>query len=242
MNQSVHVQSGPELVDTESNALMSSGSAVNSPIPGDLGALPVEAGLALTPSASQCNPYTGVWHDQAPTSDQQSAQPNHNTTTQTVQESINVDQQSTQSHQPATSDSQIFTSSKPASIQQPNPKAKARLSLIEWRWELFTWALGTATVLTMLLLLIMFKDQPVGRWNDKVQISATIAVISQLAQSSLTVSVAACIWQLKWHLLLHRRRTIEIELLDEASRGPEGSSMILRNIFRRPERLLQIDE
>jgi hypothetical protein len=98
---------------------------------------------------------------------------------------------------------------------------------MEWRWELFTWALGTCAVAVIFGLLCWSKDKPLTRWHSKIQVSTIIAVLSQVAQSALIVSIAACIGQSKWVLLKDRQRIIEIQRFDEASRGPEGSLTLL---------------
>lgn len=66
---------------------------------------------------------------------------------------------------------------------------------IEWHWELITWSLGTCAIAVIVLLLCQFKDKPSVRWNSKVQLSAIVAALSQVAQSALVVSDPACIGQ-----------------------------------------------
>ena len=120
----------------------------------------------------------------------------------------------------------------------PNPTAspgtgahrnhhKLTIVLVEWRWELFTWALGTLAMSLILALLCVYKDKSITSWKSKVQISVVVAIFSQLAQSALIVSVSATIGQAKWSTIQERRSTIDVERVDEAMRGPEGSMKML---------------
>ncbi|KAH7076855.1 hypothetical protein BKA63DRAFT_291604 [Paraphoma chrysanthemicola] len=104
---------------------------------------------------------------------------------------------------------------------------KLPLVFVEWRWELFTWALGTIAMSLILALLCIYKDRPLTSWKSKIQISAVVAIFSQVAQSALIVSVSATIGQAKWSTLTSKRPTIDVERYDEAMRGPEGSIKML---------------
>lgn len=107
--------------------------------------------------------------------------------------------------------------------------------LVEWRWELFTWALGTIAMSLILALLCIYEDRPITSWKSKVQISAIVAIFSQVAQSALIVSVSATIGQAKWSSLTGKRRTIDVERYDEAMRGPEGSMKMLVAAISNPQ-------
>jgi hypothetical protein len=125
----------------------------------------------------------------------------------------------------------VLDDSKPVT---PVLKSQRRCFIIEWRWELFTWLVGTTAVWVMLALLVTFNGKPLRVWKSQIQITAIVSVLSQLAQSALTVSVVASIGQLRWLWLRDRQRTIIIERLDEATRGPEGSLRLLLEMFRQP--------
>jgi hypothetical protein len=58
-------------------------------------------------------------------------------------------------------------------------------------------------------------------------LATAIAALSQVAQSALLVSVSSCIGQLKWSYLRKECSTLDISRFDDASRGPQGSFMLL---------------
>jgi hypothetical protein len=103
----------------------------------------------------------------------------------------------------------------------------------EWRWELFTWSLGTAAIFTIMILLSGFRNQPTEQWKSRIQMNAMIAALAQTAQTALLVPIASSIGQLKWIWFQQKpRSTIDLERYDQASRGPEGSIKLL---FRYPK-------
>jgi hypothetical protein len=121
----------------------------------------------------------------------------------------------------------------PPRKQPTKGQQSSRYKLLEWRWELFKWALGTSALITVFILLLWFKEKPVSAWRSNVQMTAIIAALAQTAQSALMVPVAACIGQLKWTWFrANPQRTIDLETYDMASRGPEGSLKLLFKLSR----------
>ncbi|KAH7388826.1 hypothetical protein BKA66DRAFT_414697 [Pyrenochaeta sp. MPI-SDFR-AT-0127] len=125
-----------------------------------------------------------------------------------------------QSTQPQSSVSSVVIATGPVKNAKPS-------ILVEWRWEFFTWALGTVSGTAILVLLLSFKDKPLKLWSSPIQPAAIVAILSQISQSALIVSISACIGQSKWSWIRQKHHSIEIERFDEASRGPEGSLKLL---------------
>ncbi|KAH0548667.1 hypothetical protein GP486_007789, partial [Trichoglossum hirsutum] len=100
-----------------------------------------------------------------------------------------------------------------------------------WRWELFTWFLGSVGFMLIIVLMGTFKDKPITMWKSKVQITAMVAALSQVAQSALIVSVSSCISQAKWIWVREDRRAIDLQRFDDASRGPDGSIRLLWHLI-----------
>jgi len=111
---------------------------------------------------------------------------------------------------------------------------KQPLTIVERRWELFTWLLGIFAMGSVLGTLVTFKEKLLYSWKSEVQISAVVAIFSQLAQSALVVSVDACLGPAKWSFLQDKQRSFEVERFDEAMRGPEGSLEFLALILVQP--------
>ncbi|KAI1507121.1 DUF3176 containing protein [Pyrenophora tritici-repentis] len=125
--------------------------------------------------------------------------------------------------------SRISTPTKDAK-HQPRPSRSARTSLRAWKWELATWLLGTTALCAIVTLLILYRDKPLKEWTANFRLATAIAALSQVAQSALLVSVSSCIGQLKWSYLRKERSTLDISRFEQASRGPQGSLMLLLSI------------
>jgi hypothetical protein len=85
-------------------------------------------------------------------------------------------------------------------IEQPR---KLRYLFNTWRWEIFTFLMGTAAFASILGMLLSFKNKEAWSVNlrvgeGEIQITAIIAALAQVAQSALLVPVNYCIGQLKW--------------------------------------------
>lgn len=109
--------------------------------------------------------------------------------------------------------------------------------VIEWWWEVFTWFIGTAAFVAIIVLLLFFKNQPLDHWKlPKIQITTTVSALAQTAMATLIVSVSACIGQLKWRWFGKNRPLIDVQEFDDSSRGPAGSSLLLWNSLWRNRR------
>jgi hypothetical protein len=132
----------------------------------------------------------------------------------------------------------IFSSSQPAlsngDAKDTSTDARPRgchALVVEWKWELFTWALGTVALASIIVLLAIFANKPLEKWKSKLSINTMVSALSQVAQSALAVPLASCVGQLKWIWLREHRQAADLERFDDASRGPEGSVRFLWNLF-----------
>lgn len=121
----------------------------------------------------------------------------------------------------------LFLKSQNGTVGARKHCRKWAFDLRNWTWELATWLLGTAAFAVIVVLLITYQDKRFDSWNSDIQITTIIAALSQLAQSALLVSLAACLGQLKWTWLRDERSARDLQIFDEASRGPYGSMHLL---------------
>lgn len=117
-------------------------------------------------------------------------------------------------------------------VTQEIPPRKARSRTLrtllrEWRWELATWLLGTCALVGIVTLVAFYRDRPLKEWTLNIRLATLVAALSQIAQSSLLVSVASCIGQLKWNWFRKKRPASDLDTFEEASRGPNGSLRLL---------------
>ena len=63
--------------------------------------------------------------------------------------------------------------------------------------------------------------------NLGISVNAFISIFSGFAKSALLLPTAEALGQLKWSWFTNKRRMLDFEVLDSASRGPWGSLMLL---------------
>lgn len=67
--------------------------------------------------------------------------------------------------------------------------------------------------------------------GPQISLNATIAALITAAKSTAMLSVAACISQWKWaYFRSKRRRLADLDIIEEASRGPLGSVQMLTSV------------
>ncbi|KAK4694881.1 hypothetical protein P7C71_g2768, partial [Lecanoromycetidae sp. Uapishka_2] len=80
----------------------------------------------------------------------------------------------------------------------------------------------------ILIVLAIFNNQPLHRWHSGLSLNTLINVLSQVAQTAVTVPIAASIAQMKWIWYSKRRPIGEMEDFDKAIRGPIDSLWMVR--------------
>lgn len=68
-------------------------------------------------------------------------------------------------------------------------------------------------------------------WSLAIQPNALISIFTTLGKSSMMVAITACLGQLKWrHFYTGERLLRNMQVFDEASRGPWGASVFFGKI------------
>ncbi|XPS90735.1 hypothetical protein M3J09_000168 [Ascochyta lentis] len=113
-------------------------------------------------------------------------------------------------------------------LKLTRPRTSLGQLMQTWRWEIFTWVLGTVGYLSNLILVCISDGMLQKNWHSRIQITAFVAALAQVSQSALLVPTASSIAQLKWKWVLTASRPAQdIDRFDLASRGPDGSMRLL---------------
>jgi hypothetical protein len=97
-----------------------------------------------------------------------------------------------------------------------------------WIFELLSLLVSAICLLGIMLTLSLHIDHPLPRWPFSITINALISTLATISKSALLVSVTAAISQRKWTRLLSGDNYLyDLEIYDEASRGPWGSVSLL---------------
>lgn len=98
-----------------------------------------------------------------------------------------------------------------------------------WRFELLALAFSVGCILSIVAILLSFQDRPKDEWHGgPLSITGAIAIFSTGANLSAALAIGACISQYKWlHFRKAPHRLADLDVLEEASRGPLGSLLLL---------------
>ena len=97
----------------------------------------------------------------------------------------------------------------------------------EWRWELLAVAVSLLCMAGIVAVIARMNERPLSHWTFFLSLPATIAIFSTSAKSMAAVFVAAAVGQAKWLHFRSPRPLRDLDLLDDASRGPMGSLRLL---------------
>ncbi|KAI1775622.1 hypothetical protein F4818DRAFT_457840 [Hypoxylon cercidicola] len=108
------------------------------------------------------------------------------------------------------------------------PLVDGPLSKWWWWWEILAIILSIACMCTLVTLLTKMDGLPLQSWWLPIEPNSLVAALTTIAKASMLVPAASCIGQLKWrHFMTQPRRLIDLQLFDDASRGPWGSAVLL---------------
>ncbi|KAK8117795.1 uncharacterized protein PG998_006076 [Apiospora kogelbergensis] len=101
-----------------------------------------------------------------------------------------------------------------------------------WTLEVLSSGFSLASLLAMIILLARIHETPLSSWTASISPNAMIAVLSTASRASLLLPVTESLSQLKWlHLAAkHESNFQDLQLFDDASRGPLGSLTLLLSI------------
>lgn len=119
------------------------------------------------------------------------------------------------------------------------PNVKDKLITWWWWWEIMAMVLSFACMCAIVVLLTKIDNIPLQSWWLPIQPNSLIAALTTIGKAALMVPAASCISQLKWrHFFLRPRGLADLELFDEASRGPWGSALLIARLCLRPHVLV----
>ena len=97
-----------------------------------------------------------------------------------------------------------------------------------WMGELLAILLSILAFLTIVFILHTYDDQTLPRLPRNVPLSFVVSTLATISKSSLLLAVASAIGQFKWLWMFSKQRRLQdLQVFDEASRGPLGASKLL---------------
>ncbi|QSS63653.1 hypothetical protein I7I51_00712 [Histoplasma capsulatum] len=105
-----------------------------------------------------------------------------------------------------------------------------RLVLDWWLWEIGACALSLLALATTIAVLVVYSEKNVPELPEYITLNAIISVLTNAIKMPVLGVIAACISQLKWLWLKDMRRVEDLQIFDDASRGPLGSLNMLSHL------------
>ncbi|KAF2466299.1 uncharacterized protein BDR25DRAFT_268730 [Lindgomyces ingoldianus] len=113
-------------------------------------------------------------------------------------------------------------------FEKPHSRPSWRRHLrFNWWWEAGGLCLSILCVALIAAIMFSMHNRALPDWNLPIQPNSLIAVFSTIAKTALLVTIAECISQLKWAYFQKPRNLNELQVFDDASRGPWGSLVFL---------------
>ncbi|KAK7948018.1 uncharacterized protein PG986_008904 [Apiospora aurea] len=108
-----------------------------------------------------------------------------------------------------------------------------------WVWEIHCCFLSTLGLVTISVLLAIYKDRSVSDWSLAISINSLISVFSAVIKACSMMGVSEGISQMKWLWYVGDHRPLShFEDFDSASRGPLGALKLLAR--RRPHHIANL--
>jgi hypothetical protein len=125
-----------------------------------------------------------------------------------------------------------------STVDSPFDSPRRRSPTWGWAWELLAMVASVGSMAAVVAILVTMDNQPLTDWNFFLSIAATIAIFGMVAKSAAAFAIGGCVSQYKWiHFESKPRQLTDLDLIEEASRGPLGSLVLLA---RRPLGLASI--
>ncbi|TGJ83165.1 hypothetical protein E0Z10_g5594 [Xylaria hypoxylon] len=97
-----------------------------------------------------------------------------------------------------------------------------------WWWEIAGSLISIISISLIVPVLKMVDNKPLDVWSYSIRPNSLISVLTTISKSSMTVSTASCLGQLKWDHFQYRPNPLDhLQIYDDASRGPWGSFLLL---------------
>lgn len=123
-----------------------------------------------------------------------------------------------------------------AEVVSDPPGSSVQFRVWDWQWEFGASIFSLGCFAAIVGVLARNDTRSLASWNFVfgITLNTLVAVLSTLSRTALLVPVASCISQLKWiHLVAAPRPLREVQVFDDASRGPWGSLELIWKLHAR---------
>jgi hypothetical protein len=110
---------------------------------------------------------------------------------------------------------------------QPNPLQ--RISSRWWFWEIAGITISVVSLLAIIITLRVFDGKPLPDIPFGITLNTIASLLGAATKTTLLLVVSSALSQLKWLWFHRRERELhDLQIFDEASRGPWGAMVLLK--------------
>lgn len=107
-------------------------------------------------------------------------------------------------------------------------RVKKSFHLTWWTIEIISMTISFVCMGVLVGTLLFVQNRLSSEWSFWISLNAVIAIAITVAKATLLAAISACLSQEKWEHFSHRtRRLQDMDTIDDASRGPLGSILML---------------
>lgn len=116
------------------------------------------------------------------------------------------------------------------SIDEIDEDNSHQLRGTNWLWEILGWLLSVLCFTAIVGVLIEYDGKTVPHLPLNIKLNSIISILATFGLSALMLPIDAGLGQLKWNRLRRKLPLAEFAQLDQASRGPYGSLLLLSQL------------
>lgn len=99
---------------------------------------------------------------------------------------------------------------------------------VDWIWELLSIVTSLGCLAAVVVILARMQGRPLSDWTFLINLNATVALLVAASKAAAMCSIGSCFSQSKWlHFKTTPRKLEDLDLFQEASRGPLGAFFLL---------------
>jgi len=98
---------------------------------------------------------------------------------------------------------------------------------MSWKYEILSWIGSLCFFISVIAVLAVLNGRPLPQMMFGITPNALIGLLATFAELLLIVPVHAALGQTKWLRSLRKKPMDDFRKIDEASRGPWGSVLLL---------------
>lgn len=120
--------------------------------------------------------------------------------------------------------------------EPPKPRTTATSEVTRtWSWEILAAVISTASLTIVATCLTVMSNRRLADWELPGSLNAIVSVFITSAKAALLMLIAEGISQLKWaHFAEKKQRLYDLQMFDNASRGPWGGLVLLLTCKLKP--------